>query len=231
MSKTMYPISFEVAGDFAMFADPATGSESVSYPIPPPTACLGIINSIKALIANQRAVCKISIVAVGICSRPIWVRYSYNSFAVKRKKSLIKLGNAGQIHEHVLESPCFQIFAIAGDSYQPIAHQFQEQLFRRLRRRQTYHPICLGRKEFLITSLGPAITPVYQYSAVLPSFLTGIDYSICPVKATTTTNLHIKDGVVEFVDGAVKVENGILRFADDERHSAVTKLWVRRGDR
>ena len=210
MSKTMYPISFEVAGDFAMFADPATGSESVSYPIPPPTACLGIINSIKALIANQRAVCKISIVAVGICSRPIWVRYSYNSFAVKRKKSLIKLGNAGQIHEHVLESPCFQIFAIAGDSY---------------------HPICLGRKEFLITSLGPAITPVYQYSAVLPSFLTGIDYSICPVKATTTTNLHIKDGVVEFVDGAVKVENGILRFADDERHSAVTKLWVRRGDR
>jgi CRISPR-associated Cas5-like protein len=232
----MYPISIEVVGDFAMFADPATGSESVSYPFPPPTACIGILDSIKALICDGKRLCPTKIVAVGICNRPTWTRYSYNSYAHCRKGDLKKKNNACQIHEHALESPRFQILAIVGDgNTRAIAHQYQEQLYRRLRRKQSFHHVCLGRKEFVCTGIGPATSPLYRgYSTILPSLVMDIDYRAMTRKlidytavVKTAQNVEIDKGVICFIPDLVEVRDDRLLFVEPFQR-IVDILWQKR---
>lgn len=176
MNGSIYPVSFEVRAKFGMFADPATGSESVSYPIPTSSACIGMIDSI----------CRISGVGVGIsaiatCNFPSWTKYHYNSYSISRNVSQIKKNNPLQLHESVLENPHFQVFAyfyndkISGtEKYKNIncAHSCQEQFLKRLKRGQNFYPVSLGRKEFVATRVSSIISPIEtEYNEFLPSFL------------------------------------------------------------
>lgn len=149
-----YPISMEVEGTFAMFADPETGSESVSYPAPPFSAAKGIFESILFL---RGAI--VTPTKVHICRPTRFVNVGCNSTTTPARKSNLVLGNhALRMREIALQSPVFQLFAnvetIPDDSGINYAHSYQDQFQRRLRRGQSWRRPCLGRSDFPCTYVG-----------------------------------------------------------------------------
>jgi CRISPR-associated Cas5-like protein len=211
----LYPIAFEVAGETGMFAEPVTGSESTSYPVPPPTACKGIIES----IAWRRGV-EVEPVAVACCSRPQFAPSTYNSQTAFRKSSLVSKNDACQMHETMLWQPRFQIIAVLRN-YEPrgsgsVAHAMQHTFFERLVRGQCRFSTSLGRKEHLATYMGFPITPVAtNVQMVLPSMcLRILDRDSC-INRVYGHQLRIRQGVLCFSSEiGAEVENGILTFSD-----------------
>ena len=228
-----YPIGFEIAGDFGMFADPCTGSESASYPLPPPSACIGMIES----CCRIKGV-KLEIVAIGVCAKPQYTHYTYNSRSPFRLKDQIEKDNALQLHESVLLRPRFQILALALNTnskpspakYQNVncAHSFQNQFFRRLKRGQSYHPVSLGRKEFMATYLGKPITKINDCSFDVPTMVMSVFDDDKPggcVDVVTARNVKIEAGVLRLTDQEVTLRDGILVFQDQKIQQKLDVEW------
>ena len=214
-----YPIWVEISGPFGMFADATSGSESYSYPIPPPTACRGMISSIEAVVGVD-----INIVAVGVCNMPIWTGYSYNSFTPLRKTNLVKNNLALQIRESVLVNPCFQILALLRNEPKLLqkhhtycsanpAHMMQDLFMRRLRTNRCFRPVSIGRKEFLASYFGVPRTPIQsKYNTNLPSICVEM-FDNFIVKPQFRQNVSIKNGILRYDDSIpIVVNNGILNF-------------------
>lgn len=214
-----YGIGFEVYGEFGMFADPSSGSDAVTYPLPTFSACRGMIEGICRVSAV-----KLSVIAVGTCSMPQLFSYTYNSLAITRHPTNVKNKQAVQIRETVLLKPRFQILALLEQDPSGVvpsqhmgkncAHAMQEQFFRRLYRGQNFYPVSLGRKEFLATYVGPQKTPIEKrYNMVLPSFI-GVGFVDGRKVRDVRTNVSVNEGVLEFQPGLVTICDGILKFID-----------------
>lgn len=214
-----YPIAFEVRGPLGMFADPASGSEAISYPLPPASACQGMIESIVRILGVN-----VHVVAVATCHDPKWNRYTTNSFTEQRKGDLKQKNAALQIRESFLLSPCFHILAILARDYGAVvpnrwrdvncAHSMQAQFYKRLRRGQSFQPVSLGRRELMADYVGRQVTPIQtDYTTVLPSMVV---YSLAKgtICRDVRQNLPIKQGVLCFTDDEVTVRNGLLEFSD-----------------
>lgn len=212
-----YPIAFEISGRFGMFADSLTGSEGISHALPTPTAIRGMIES----IIYQRQV-HVKVIAVATCNMPNYISAPYNSKTSLRVQKLIKSESSMQTRESVLYNPCFQILAllsIKDEKTRPVqqAHSMQMQFFRRLKRGQSYAPVCLGRKEMLASYFGKQITPVEsRYCAVIPSMITNFNQT--GGNDEIKQRLIVKDGILSFEDD-YKVhigKDGMLEFVDGE---------------
>jgi CRISPR-associated Cas5-like protein len=226
-----YPIGFEVAGDYGMWAAPPTGSESVSYPMPSASGCIGMIDSICRLAATQ-----IQIVAVATCTVPRWINYTYNSYSLMRHARNLKLGQACQHHELVLQGPRFQILALAKNQpwKHPLhpntnsAHSFQEQFFRRLRRGQSFFPVSMGRKEFVCTEVCHIKTPIEQKcNLIIPSLLISIfdkDGKVSDKSVVTQQNVMVQDGVMHVIDNVATIMDGLLAFKDSFFQSQIQEF-------
>ena len=227
-----YAFGCEIEGDGGMFARFDSGSEMVSDLIPPHSAAVGMIGSICRFAGVQGAYVDIEILAVASCTRrgdamPRLVRQTYNSFSVNRKmEGQINKGAALQMHEYVLECPCYQIFGVARNTHRRhpkysninSAHSFQDQFFRRLRRGTFYSIPSLGRKEFLATYVGfPRQTTEIQrnFHLVLPSMLYSCFDPDGNVQVVTKTNVEINGGLLCWRPNSVcQQSDGSLGFAD-----------------
>lgn len=221
----VYPISLEVSGPLAMFSDPASGSDSISYPLPPPSACVGMIES----VCRIRDV-SVEIVAVASATAPKWSDFTYNSFSQDRKPDLLKKDLACQIKETVLESPTFQILALLTNSKRiekiNNAHSMQEQFFRRLQRGQNFSQVSLGRREFLATYCGHIKTDWSEnkkYSLKIPSMVMKV-FEKNEVKIQVKQNLIVKDNVLTFGDEETTTENGYLEFKNEQFRNSIAKF-------
>lgn len=220
MNKLSYPIGVEITADFGMFADPASGSEAVSYPMPPISACMGILES----ILRVRGV-RLTIVAEAICHMPQWTKYTYNSRNLLRKEDTIKKDQACQIHEVVLSQPHFQILALAENfgeqhprwvHHSNPAHGYQEQFFKRIGRGENRNCPSMGRKEFLCTYAGPIRSRVEQaYTTCIPTMVQRMFNEAGKVDVLFKQNVMVKNGVVEWVPNLVAFDtDGKLAFIE-----------------
>jgi len=224
--RKKYGIALEVSGKLGMFARPETGSDGCSYPIPPASACLGIIQSVCRVRGAE-----ITVVAVGVCSEPRLVPYSLNSNSAIRKQDTINSGDMCQKRVTVLENPTFQILAYVvtdaskgHERYTHInhAHSLQEQFNRRLKDGQNFTPVCLGWKEFIASYVGVPKSPVLKnYHNYIGTFTHGDYHSdsyyqgldVQPIQ-----NAKISNGVFCFTNDEVKVDN-VLQFADPAQYN------------
>jgi CRISPR-associated Cas5-like protein len=221
MTIKRYPIALEVSGPLGMFADSLSGSEAVSYPLPPISACRGMIDSI---IYCPNA--ELTIVGVATCRLPRWVGCAYNSFSPYRVEKTVASRSACQIRESMLENPCFQILAYFTNKFDPIpvnhAHSTQDRFFRRLKRGQTFNPISLGRKECLAFEWGVPKTPVEKrFSSILGCMvqesLQG-DSKSTQIQRVVHNNVFIEQGVLKFKgheNETILGDDGLLKFADN----------------
>lgn len=159
VGKKNYPIELEIAGDFAMFARPDSGSEKTSEIAPPFSAAKGIIESIFYLPTVH-----IIPTRVEICKPIEYQRWTFNYRGTLRKHDLISKDNACQIRFLVLRNVCYKIYASVVNNHNAPngkhshvnnAHHFQERFNRRLRRKQSFRKPVLGISEFHSSYFGP----------------------------------------------------------------------------
>jgi len=231
MQKKQYPIGFEVAAEWGCFADHTTGSETVSLPLPPVPAIVGMVQSICRIVGVW-----IEPAAVGTCTYPELSPYYYNSFSCLRPKPNIVDNVPCQVHEYYLVKPRFQVLAYLSNldkshpRFQGInnAHSCCDQFFRRLRRGQSFHAVCMGRKEMLCTYVGPIVTPLCEsFETVIPSMLGHIWDSNAELNISTVTNVEVRRGVIEWIPGATEIRDGKLAFTDPWARDYTETSWVR----
>jgi len=153
----------EISGQFGMFPDPSTGGNSASYPIPPPSACIGMIESVCRFPCVD-----VEIKAVGICSEEIaFQSFDYNnSSAGGRKTTLIESQSPWQLSTTILRNPIFQIIAILRNSpngnskLNNNAHAMQDRFMRRLKKGQNFRTPTLGQRELIAEYCGVPRTPI-----------------------------------------------------------------------
>lgn len=215
MIKKKYGIAFEVSSEMGMYARPDSGSDSCSYSIPTIPACIGKIESVARVIDVN-----IDIVAIGICNKPKWTDYSFNSHSLLRKPDLVKGKNALRIKSSVLQNPKFQILALLSNRIiKKIngAHSFQTQFLRRMRKGQSFHFVSMGPREF-IADIDFIHTPIIEdYNENIPS------YVVSNFPRTIQNNLKIRNGVAYFDQEKVVVKNGLLQFANTEIQKYIDK--------
>lgn len=223
MAAKAYPIFMEISGNFGMFADPLSGSEAVSYALPPESACRGMLTSITL---NKKV--DVDVVAVATCTKPEYTNYKFNSVAAVKNSTVVPL----QVTESVLFRPCFQIIAflrpnqfVQGKNH---PHFNQEIFFRRLRYGQSYGTPCLGRKEFVASYYGVPRSQVYEdYSATIPSMI--MRHLPDPNQRIVRQNVPVEKGVLCFGDPSlVRVRNGVLGFDDAEYQFQLNYLFLGR---
>ena len=209
----------EVRGKLGMFARPDTGSEPSSYSVPPPSACQGMIESICRIRGT-----KVNVVAIGVCSPPTCLNYSFTSMSPIRKPSTIKIDAPCIIRSTVLENPAYQILAIIeNDSRVPqpekykninAAHSFQEQFFRRLIRGQKFETTSLGCRNFHASYVGLPVTPIIEYNEIIPSFLSQMWNDEGELEVDTIQNAQVKNGVLNLSKHELIVKDGVMRFVN-----------------
>lgn len=156
MNKKIYYVQMEVAGDFAMFSRPDSGSNPTSCCIPTISAAKGMFESV--FFMKSAAVIPVE---CKICSEEIMCDMPYNSHSPLAKGKLIKDEMSTRIIETVLFKPVFQLTAIIVPSgfgfVNPafrttnIAHAYEAQFVRHLNRGDFRVSVNLGQ-EYMITS-------------------------------------------------------------------------------
>lgn len=157
---TKYEICMEIAGPFAMWARPDTGSTPTSYPVPTWSAVKGIFESI-AFLRDGRA--WINPKKVEICKshgadsndQVNFQKYTTNSRGIDSKKDNF------QFTALILAAACYRLYAVVengsgvalrkGDNP---CHHLQALFERRLQKGQCYKTPCLGWSEFVPTYWG-----------------------------------------------------------------------------
>jgi CRISPR-associated protein Cas5d len=149
-----YKIMFEIAGPFAMWARPDTGSTPTSYPVPTWSAAKGICESIaffndgRAWINPKRVeICKL---INGIGGQINFQKYTNNYRGPNSKKENF------QFSTFILVDVCYRIYAvIENGSGIPLrkgdnpCHHLQALFERRLQKGQCHKTPCLGWNEFV----------------------------------------------------------------------------------
>lgn len=138
-----------------MWTRPDSGSAIVSYPAPTYSAAKGIFESIarfkSAFIKPTR---------VEICKPIQFHRYATNYNGPLRKSTQIRDGNPFQLPAVVLANVCYRLYGVTEEVTPSPGttnhlHALQEMFQRRLRKGQSFRPVCLGWSEFIATYVGP----------------------------------------------------------------------------
>lgn len=146
-----YDWSFEVAGPYAMFTRPDTGSSPISYPAPTRSAIMGMASCLAfskdAFFWPER---------VEICAPVIYHSYVQNYRGPLRKPGTTNF----QIMMTVLEDVVYKIYGTVHGYAPPNRgknpmHELQEVLKRRLKAGLFYRTPALGLKEFVPVYFGP----------------------------------------------------------------------------
>ena len=209
MLQKIYPFSFEIAGQLALFANPTASPNYVSYSFPTLSAVEGWIKSIAHVASAQSIVEKVT-----IC-RPIrFHQHMFNNTGFGRKEINIKAGNSEQYRAFCLVDVTYQVDAYTERSrdfpkeYNEVArkinsaHHLQEKLLQRIAYGVTYNIPFLGWREFTTSYFGPKrkntqVFPISMEQKML----------IKPFTKYT-------DGVWNPVFDTVKAENGVVYYGD-----------------
>ena len=209
MSKKKYPISIEVSGRLAMFSRPDTGSERKSYIAPPMSAAKGLLESIFFYEYTN-----VIPVAVKICSKPVFMDYSYTYGGLLRKSDLISSGDSQKIKESVLENVRYQIFAMVETAkYHPVhnpAHAHQAQFMRNIAKSACRKTPFLGREEMVCDYWGPLLpdTSPVDINKVIPCMLRSVfdKKKNGSVNPSYLLDVEVSGGILEYDHGLSKVE-------------------------
>lgn len=221
-AKVKYPISFEVAGDFAAWSRQDTGSEKGTYPAPPFSQIKGAFESI--LYLRNASVIP---TAVQICSPIRYQNYPFNYRGELRKSKSIKDGLTAQIRTTVLYKPCYRIhglvvnnkkaFSDSSSRFMRInhAHSYQEQFNRRLTKGRNYRTPCLGLSEFLASYVGefrPETKVQTDINAKIYSMLFYCFNSLSEGKwdPIYLQNVEIKNGTISFFKNLTFMNDGMV---------------------
>lgn len=231
VEPTRYPILFEVAGPLGMFADPASGGDAHSYPVPPPSACTGMLASVDYCHGVI-----VEIAAVGVCCNPRWTPYSFTTMSSYRKPEQISKGAPYLGRENVLVEPTFQILACLSNApnwqSKPVgrtgttnpAHLMHDHFYRRLRYGRSFRPVCLGRKEMLAAYVGAPRTPVNRSFNTVINAMSSPTFDSRGRFSAPTFKLMVHGGIAQFSPHdrlAAEVVNGALTFKDANLRTAL----------
>lgn len=206
-----YEISLEIAGPFAMFARPDTGSTPISYPVPTFSAAKGMFEAVARLESTYFCPTHVE-----ICRPVLYERYVTNYGGPLRKSDQVKKGNNYQLMATVLVDVCYRIYAqVRGkqstrgagisrvrarsgrtDHCQRLRDLFEQ----RLSAGQTYYTPCLGWKEFVPAYFGPLRSetqPETSVNLVIPSLLHDM-WDHKKVKPTFRQDWEIIHGVMSY---------------------------------
>lgn len=205
-----YPIRMEIAGEFAMFSRPDTGSEKTSYASPTFSAVKGIIESILYLPDTVNIIP----IKVEICKPIQYQKWSFNYNGILRKSDLINNENSCQIRFLILRDVCYKIYAtVVNSGKEPLnekykninhAHSFQEQFNRRIKNCRSYRTPCLGMSEFLPSYVGEFredSKPCEDINFKIPSMLFSCFDQFChgEYNPTFAQNVNIEKGILNYV--------------------------------
>ena len=198
-----YSVEMEIAGPAAMWTRPDTGSAIVSEIVPSWSAAKGIFESVARLRTAY-----IRPTAVEICAPIQRHRFSNNYMGPLRKTSQIRNGDPFQLPAVVLADVCYRLYGEVKEAApQPGAtnhlHALQDMFERRLRKGQSFRPVCLGLSEFFATYCGPLRpeTRVQQtINYVIPVMLHSMfDKPVSGnVKPTFDREQHVTNGRLEY---------------------------------
>ncbi len=156
-----YGISMEIAGNFAMWARPDTGSTPTSYPVPTWSAAKGIMESVAFL---NRGEAWINPKRVEICKRidSEGGLVHYQPYTNNYRGPLQNNDpGAYQLSSIILSDVCYRIYAnIENDTGRPLrrgdnpCHHLQAMFERRLKKGQCHKTPCLGWNEFTASYWG-----------------------------------------------------------------------------
>jgi CRISPR-associated protein Cas5d len=163
---SQYEVQIEVGGPAAMYARPDTGSTPISYPVPTPSAAIGMFDAVL-----RRPHIYIHPTLVEICKPIRFERYTTNYGGPLRKAKDFRQRNSYQLIATILVEVCYRIYGEvrmkqmstrgkgmtqlrrrSGQDWRP---QFKKIFDERLQRGQTFYTPCLGWKEFVPTYFGP----------------------------------------------------------------------------
>lgn len=219
-----YPFAIEFGAEFGMFASYDSGSESHSYVVPTKSAAIGMVQSICRLKGASIEPC-----AIGVCYKPAWTPYAFNSFSPYRKNGQITGETYTQIRASVLVRPKFVILGlihpsgvnVPGRSQVNHAHACQCQLARRVKRGQFFSPPVMGWKDFPVTDCTAPKTPIEPYNCFIPTF----GYTTYPegggIKQNFLQNIEVKNGCLTYGSEEVEVKGGFLAFKSASLNKAL----------
>ena len=207
-------IALEVAGPFAMFALPDTGSTPISYPVPTYGAARGMFEAVlrwpSVYIKPER---------IEICQPIRFERFVTNYGGPLRKPAQISNNNNYQLIATVLVDVHYRLFALvhakrsshgrndprlkkrSGQRRREQALEFSEEFKRRLDCGQTFYTPCLGWKEFVPSYFGPLRSGSKRDESVdlvIPSLLKSVweNGTVCP---SFGQDWRIKQGVMSYI--------------------------------
>lgn len=190
-----YLVSMEIAGRFAMFTRPDSGSAPVSYPVPTRSAAQGIFDSVQRF-RNAR----IRPTKVEICS-PIrymaWTRNYSGPFTLK--------GGTEQTRSQILTDVCYRLYGKAVQTGPTIdginaRHYLSHRFNRFIKQRRSARYPCLGWKSFGCHYFGPfreGITVQTDIDMTIPSLLDEI-WRNDEFNPVFKQNVIIKNGVLDY---------------------------------
>ncbi len=166
-------ISLEVAGPFAMFTRPDTGSTPISYPVPTYSAAKGMFEAVV-----WRPSVYIHPIRLEVCAPIRYERYLTNYGGPLRKPVQMKSNNNYQLIATILVDVHYRIHALVkpkkrggnGDHAEELVKRFNE----RIESGQTYYTPCLGWREFVPSYFGrlrSQSVPAKDVNLTIPSLL------------------------------------------------------------
>lgn len=201
-----YPVEFEIAGPFAMFARPDTGSSPVSYPVPTASAARGMFEAIARLANGRLTLAQIVPQRVEICCEIAFQRYVTNYGGPLREPKHVNGGDSYQLSATALVDVCYRIHGAVEPTAQSRnrgrdCHQLQSMFERRLVNGQSFHGLCLGWSEFVPSYFGPfrASTQVnHGYSGTIASLLHSVFDDSGRVSPLFHEHSEIREGVLTY---------------------------------
>lgn len=222
-----YEVTFEIAGQAAMFTRPDTGAAPISYPVPTWSACKAMFESVaRGFFTNSKQPAAFfSATSVEIWRPVRFEKYVTNYRGPLRKASQIDKNASYQLPATILTDVCFRIsgqcLRIPGapDESGNAPHGLAEMFARRLAEGKSKYAPCLGWKEFLPDYFGSwrdhLDSPIYSlqqsYYAEVPAMLMSVWDSPSHGKYSPSFRaLEIREGVLKFPQAHIR--NGRLEF-------------------
>jgi CRISPR-associated Cas5-like protein len=166
-----YPVSMEIEGPFAAFANPASGAGFQTYLVPPPSAVEGMFRAIAWL--KEGAIIRPT--NVEICRPLVLTNLTTNYRGPFRKGPLISKGQSQQMAQQVLQDVCYRLHGEVVYVPHLGLSQFKATYFGPFRPETKREPLNLVIHHFLVSMydspLHGAVKPVFATARVVDGVL------------------------------------------------------------